>query len=80
MERVVKEKTFGLGSGKGRKYGSIPYLSYLLLSKFNLLRRKGRKLPESLFILVSFKSDENSILQPAIHLFANQPIYYLLFD
>jgi hypothetical protein len=33
MERVVKEKTFGLGSGKGRKYGSIPHFYYLLLSK-----------------------------------------------
>lgn len=30
--------------------------------------------------LVRFKSDENNILRLAIHLFANQPIYYLLFD
>ena len=31
-------------------------------------------------ILVRFKSDENNILQLVIHLFSNQPIYYLLFD
>lgn len=33
-----------------------------------------------LVILVRFKSDENNILQLAIHLFSNRPIYYLLFD
>lgn len=34
----------------------------------------------SFLILVRFKSDENNILQLAIHLFSNQSIYYRLFD
>lgn len=32
------------------------------------------------FLLGFFKSDENNIRRQAIHLFANRPISYLLFD
>lgn len=65
--------------GKSPDQTPYPFFFVLLVP---LLRREGSKnFPNPCyFILVRFKSDENNILQPAIHLFSNQPIYYLLFD
>lgn len=58
----------------GRKIRVKP----LTLGQF--ISAKGHKIVRTFVILVRFKFDENNILRPAIHLFSNRPIYYLLFD
>lgn len=47
---------------------------------WKILVKNGQGMKIPLGSLVRFKSDENNILQLAIHLFSNRPIYYLLFD
>ena len=42
--------------------------------------KNGQRMKIPLGSLIRFKSDENNILQLAIHLISNWPIYYLLFD
>jgi hypothetical protein len=55
-----------------------PYLTYP--GSLYLSQNGEVKIVRTLVILVGVKSDESNILQLAIHLFSNRPIYYLLFD
>lgn len=59
--------------------GKNPRIKRLPEGLLYIGEREG-KIVRILLILVMFKSDENNILQQAIHLFSNRRIYYLLFD